>query len=107
MVNQMIRAGLVFALGADELAVQAGDVAQLDVLGTLGGTGTGVGAVTETEFVHLGEHGLHAALGLGTALRQQCELAHLGAEEQHSRAVLTSGNTGTAADAGCAVHGTS
>ena len=95
---------LVAALGAQELAVQAGDVAQLDVLGALGGTGTGVGAVTESQLVHLGQHGLHAALGLGTSLGQQCELADLGAEEQHGGTVLAGSYTGTATDAGSTVH---
>ena len=53
--------GLVAALGAQELAVQAGDVAQLDVLGALSGTGTRVGAVTEAQLVHLGRHGQRKA----------------------------------------------
>ena len=40
----------------DELAVQAGDVGDGFALRTNGLAGTGVGAVTETEFVHLGYH---------------------------------------------------
>lgn len=60
--------GLVAALGAEELAVQAGNVAELDVLRALGSAGTGVGAVTEAELVHLGNHSLHAAFCLNLTL---------------------------------------
>ena len=42
----------------DELAVEAGDVGNRFVLGANGFAGTRVGAVAETELVHLGHHGL-------------------------------------------------
>ena len=63
-----IAGGLVAALSVEELAVQACDVAELDVLWALGGAGTGVGAVTEAELVHLCNHSLHAAFCLNLTL---------------------------------------
>ena len=36
---------------------------------------------------------------------EECELRHLGRDEEHGATVLTSGDTGSATDAGCAVHG--
>ncbi len=57
-------------LGVDELAVETGDVAQRYVLGALGGAGTGVGAVAETEFVHLAHHGACTAFALYLSLWQ-------------------------------------
>ena len=69
---------LVGDFGAEELTVETCDVAQLDVLGALGSAGTGVGAVAESEFVHLGHHGLGAAFSLDASLRKECELANLG-----------------------------
>lgn len=68
---------LVGQLGFDELAVEAGNVGDGLVLGTYGFAGTGVGAVTETEFVHLGYHGFGTLGGFYTALGKECELAHL------------------------------
>ncbi len=94
----------VFQLGFDELAVEAGDVAQRNVLGAFGSAGTGVGAVAEPEFVHLADHGAGAAGALNLTLGKKCELAHLGADKQHCRTVLASCHTGTATDAGCRVH---
>ena len=60
----------VFQLGADELAVQACDVAERYVLRAFCGTCAGVGAVAEAEFVHLAEHGFHATCGFYLALRE-------------------------------------
>lgn len=97
--------GLFRAFGLDELAVEACDVRQGDVLGALGGAGTGVGAVAEAEFVHLADHGAGAALALYLALGQECELADLGRDEEHGGAVLAGGDTCAAADAGGGVHG--
>ena len=73
----------VFQLGSDELAVEAGDIADADALGALGLAGAGVGAVTESQLIHLGEHGLGAAGSLYLTLREQSKLAYLGADEQH------------------------
>lgn len=92
-------------LGVEVLAVEAGDVAQGDVLGAFSGAGAGVGAVAEAKFVHLAHHGAGAALALDLALGQQCELADLGRHEEHCRAVLAGGHAGAAADAGGRVHG--
>ena len=75
---------LVGELGLDHLAVQAGDVGDGLVLRADGLAGTGVGAVAEAEFVHLGNHVLHTALGLYATLWEQGELRHLRADEQHS-----------------------
>ena len=51
----------VAQLGSDELAVEAGNIADADALGALGLAGAGVGAVTESQLIHLGEHSLGAA----------------------------------------------
>ena len=74
----------VAQLGSDELAVQAGDVADADALGALGLAGAGVGAVTESQLIHLGEHGLGTTLSLYLTLREQSKLAYLGTYKQHS-----------------------
>ena len=74
----------VAQLGSDELAVQACDVADADALGALGLAGAGVGAVTETKLIHLGEHGLGTAGCLNLTLREQSQLANLGTYKQHS-----------------------
>ena len=74
----------VAQLGSDELAVEAGDIADADALGALGLAGTGVGAVTESKLVHLGEHCLGAAGSLYLSLRKQSKLAYLGTYKQHS-----------------------
>ena len=73
----------VAQFGSNELAVQAGNVANADALGALGLTGAGVGAVTETKLIHLGEHGLGATGSLYLTLREQSQLANLSAYEQH------------------------
>ena len=73
----------VFQLGNDELAIQAGNVADADALGALGLAGAGVGAVTESQLIHLGEHCFSATLGLYLTLREQSKLANLCAYKQH------------------------
>ena len=95
---------LVGELSLDELTVEASDVGDRLVLRALSLAGAGVGAVTEAELLHLSHHVLHTASSLYAALRQESELADLGRDEKHSRAVLTSSDTSTAADAGSAVH---
>ena len=80
--------GLVSELCLDELAVEASDIGDRLVLRALSLAGAGVGAVAEAEFLHLGNHGLGTLSGLRTALGQERELAHLGAHEEHGRAVL-------------------
>lgn len=96
--------GLVAALSAEELAVEACDVAELDVLRALGSAGTCVGAVTEAELVHLGNHSLHAAFCLNLTLWKQGKLADLSRNEEHSRTVLASCNASAATDASGRVH---
>ena len=95
---------LVSQLGLDELAVQAGNVSDGLVFRADGLAGTGVGAVTEAELVHLGNHVLHTAGSLYAALGKQGELRHLRRYEEHGRAVLTSCYASATADARCAVH---
>ena len=68
---------LVCQFCLDHLAVEAGDVGDGLVLRADGLAGTSVGAVTETEFVHLGNHVLHTTGSLYTALGKQGELANL------------------------------
>ena len=97
--------GLLRELGVDKFTVKTGDVAQRHVLGALCGAGTGVGAVTEAEFVHLANHGAGAAGALNLTLGKESELAYLGRYEEHRGTVLAGGNAGAAADAGRGVHG--
>ena len=66
--------------------------------------GAGVGAVTEAQLVHLCNHCLCAALGLGTTLRQQSQGTHTGCHKQHCGAVLTGSDTCTAANACGGIH---
>ncbi len=95
------KGGLFFAFGGDELAVHAADVVELDVLGAFSGAGTGVGAVAEAEFVHLCYHCAYTTVFLYFTLWEQCELADLGADEEHCRAILAGSDTCAAADAAC------
>ena len=71
-------AGLVCQLCLEELAVEASDVADAYALGALGLAGTGVGAVTEAELIHAGEHSLGTTCSLYLTLGKEGELAHLG-----------------------------
>ncbi len=96
---------LVLELCFDEFAVQAGDVGERDALRTFGGAGTGVGAVAESEFVHLFHHGACTACAFDLALGKECELAYLGRYEQHCRTILTCSYAGTATDTCSGVHG--
>ena len=75
---------LVSQLCLDELAVQAGDVGDGLVLRADSLASAGVGAVTEAELVHLGNHVLHTTGCLYATLRKQGELRHLRRNEQHS-----------------------
>ena len=68
---------LVCHLCLDHLAVQAGDVGDGLVLRTYCLAGAGVGAVTEAELVHLGNHVLHTTGGLYATLGKQGELRYL------------------------------
>lgn len=105
----MIRCKLVvFTVAAEGLAypvaVEAGDVLAFYLLGAFGLAGVGVGAAAEAEFVHLDDHLAGAVHGLGVALRQQVEVAHLGADEEHGAGILAGRHAGAAADAGGSIH---
>ena len=88
----------------DHLAVQAGDVGDGLVLRADSLAGAGVGAVTEAEFVHLGDHVLHTTGSLYATLGKQGELRDLAGYEEHGRTVLTSSDASATADARSAVH---
>ena len=98
-------AELFLALRGDEMAVHATDVVELDVLRALGRACAGVGAVAESELIHLGHHGAHAAVLLDSALRQQSELADLSGDEEHRGAILAGCHACAAADAAGGIHG--
>ena len=68
--------GLVGEFCFDEFAVETGDVAERDVFGTFCCAGSGVGTVTETEFVHLLDHGASATCAFNLTLGKECELAN-------------------------------
>jgi len=91
--------------GANPLAVEASNVLTFDLLGALGLAGVGVGAGTKTEFVHLADHLTYAVGSFNLALRQECEVAHLGTYEQHGTGVFAGRHAGSAADAGGGIHG--
>ena len=91
-------------LCAKILAVEASDIGDGDVFGTLGLTRTCVGAVTESELVHLGNHSTRATLALYLTLRQKSELADFSCYKKHSGAILTSSRTCTATDTGSRIH---
>ena len=75
-----------------------------DTLGALELAGAGVRTSAESEFVHLGNHSLGAALSLGTSLGKKCEGTHAGGYEQHGGSVLAGGHAGTATYAGGSIH---
>ena len=95
---------LIGEFSLDHLAVQASDVGDGLVLRADSLAGAGVGAVTETELIHLGDHVLHTTCSLYATLGKQGELRNLRRYEEHSRTVLTSSDAGATADARCAVH---
>ena len=95
---------LVSELSLDELAVEASDVGDRLVLRTFSLTSTCVGAVTEAELLHLGNHCLSTLSSLRTSLGKKSELANLRTYEEHCRTVLTCSYAATATDTCCAVH---
>ena len=96
---------LIGEFGADVFAVQASDVGDRFVLGADGFASTGVGAVTKSEFVHLGHHEFRTTCGFYATLGEEGELRNLGRNEEHGATVLTSGHASAATDARGAVHG--
>lgn len=95
---------LVSELCLDELAVEASDVGDRLVLRALSLASAGVGAVSETELLHLGDHCLSTLSCLRSALRKESELANLRAYEEHCRTVLAGCYTATATDTCSAIH---
>ena len=88
----------------EELTVETGDVVDGDALRTLHLAGTGVGAATEAELLHLRDHIPGPSGGLWTALRKQSEGTYPCGHEQHRRAVLTGRHASAATNAGSRVH---
>ena len=87
-----------------ELAVEPCDVRYGYALRALHLAGAGVGAVSESEFVHLGYHGLDSSLGLGTALGEESERTNPRSYEQHGGTVLTGSDASTATYTGSSIH---
>lgn len=97
--------GLFAALGVDELAVEASDVAQRNALWAFCSACASVGAIAEAKLVHLLHHCASATLALNLTLRKKSELANLSRNEEHGRAILAGSNASAAANAGGRVHG--
>ena len=95
---------LVLEFGRQELAVQTSNVRDRDGLGALGLAGTRVGAVTESELVHLGNHGLGTACCFDAALRELRQRRYACGYEQHCRTVLAGCCAGSATDTCGSVH---
>ena len=68
---------LISQLGLNHLAVEASDVGDGLVLRADSLAGASVGAVTEAELIHLGNHVLNTTGSLYTTLWEQCQLANL------------------------------
>src|SRR5690625_2816101 len=83
---------------------QPGDVDDGDVLRARGLAFAVVGATAEAFHVQLIHHADGPDAPFQLTLRQQRQLAHLGADEQGSRRVRARRDTGAAADARCGVH---
>ena len=79
---------LVFQFSDDEVAVQAGDVADRDVLRTFSLASAGVGTVTESEFIHLRQHSFRTAQSFRFTLRKQVQLADLCRKDVYKRQLL-------------------
>src|SRR5262245_24123418 len=77
-----------------EVAVQPGDDVERDALRADGLALAVVGAAAEAERVHHGDHAADPQQPLGLSLRQERELGHLGAGEQHRRSVRAGGDAG-------------
>ena len=86
------------------VAVELGNVVYADTLRASGFALVKVGAVAETEGVHLAHHGKNALVLFGVALRHQIQVSSLSRGEEHSSAVLAAGYTSTTADAGSGVE---
>ena len=74
---------LISKLCLNHLAVEASDVSDGLVLRADSLAGASVGAVTDAELVHLGNHVLHTTGSLYATLRKQSQLANLRRYEKH------------------------
>ncbi len=91
---------LAFEGGQSVIAVEFGNKAEADFLGTDRFAGAGDGAGAEALLVHLADHGEGAPVLFGMALGQEVEVGDLGGNEQHGGGILAGGDAGAAADAG-------
>ncbi len=90
---------------ANPLAVETGDVLPFDFLGAFGFASVGVGAGTETEFIHFHDHLPYAVCRFDFPLGEQGKVADLGTHKEHGRSILASSHAGSATDAGSGIHG--
>lgn len=100
----MLSFGRTIESRPDENTVEPSDVGRRNLLGTNGLAGIGVGAVAETEFVHLGHHGACTALVFHLALGQQRKLRHLGSHKKHRAGVFAGRHASATANARSRVH---
>ena len=66
--------------------------------------GAGVGTASESELIHLSNHGLSPSLCLRTTLRKKCEGTYAGSYKEHCRAVFAGSDTSTATYASSSIH---
>ena len=97
--------GLVFAFCGDEMTIHAADVFKFDVFGALGRACAGVGAVSESEFVHLVDHGFCAAIFLHFAPGRRASWLILADTKSMAEPFLQATTHTSAPDAACRVHG--
>src|SRR5690606_20681523 len=87
----MLACGLALALEGcnQEVAVEASNEVQWELLGAHCGTLADVGAATKAFFFHCLNHAYHAAVTLWLALWQSIQVSYLGRYKQHCRCVWT------------------
>ena len=95
---------LILELRLKEFAVEAGDMADGNVLWALHLASAGIGAGTEAQFIHFGHHSLGTARSFHFTLRQQGQRAYARSHEQHRRTVLAGSGTSTASYASRCIH---
>ena len=81
------------------MPIKPSNVLPLDELWAFGLAGVSVGAAAEAQFIHLGDHLLHAVGGFDLALGQHGHMADFGTYKQHGTGVLAGCHAGAAADA--------
>ena len=65
---------------------------------------TGIGAVAESQFIHLLDHCAGALGSLNLTLGQESQRTHTGCDEEHCRSVLAGCHTGATSDTGRCIH---